>query len=500
MVSKQGLHLISRRNLMLGGGALAALQALPQTAEAEVVSPLVEQLDHGAWPSDATVKKLYEDLLTQRAIQSYMLTLPTLNVIGMRDGSEATFGKGYNVLPIWKDRMNAKTLVPTPNCDVVYSMSYLNLKETGPLVVYAPPNVIGMFTDFFQRTLTDVGAAGPDKAGGGLYLLLPPDYNDQVPGGYFAFRSRTYNVFLFFRTVLAPGPDGPDTTVAVATAERTRVYPLYSLERNRPRMEFPNASPVRVNMMYPTDFAFWEKLKAFIDYEPAESLDPVTRGMLASIGIIKGQPFAPDARRKEILTNAVETAARTIFALRITPEGLPNAPYYSDRHYVNGWGGVDDAFFGSSYQSLDSRAAYFQAAYSSAPAMVADIVGLGSKYPIAFRDAKGELLEGSRSYRLRLPPKIPAHLYWAVTVYNPHDGTMPETSQAFPSRNQFDKVETNPDGSVELYLGPTKPAQAPERNWIQTLEKRAFLVAVRLYGTDQTFYDQTWKPDDLVAL
>jgi len=25
--------------------------------------------------------------------------LPALNVIGMRDGSEATFGKGYNVLP-----------------------------------------------------------------------------------------------------------------------------------------------------------------------------------------------------------------------------------------------------------------------------------------------------------------------------------------------------------------------------------------------------------------
>lgn len=500
MTSEQGSDRISRRAIMLTGGALAALSGLPQPATAQAPSPLVKQLYDGRWPSDDTARKLYEDLIVQRAVQAYMLTLPTLNVIGMRDGSEATVGRGFHVLPIWKDRMNARTLVPTPNCDVVYSMSYLNLKETGPLVVYAPPNVIGMFTDFFQRTLTDVGAAGPDKAGGGLYLLLPPDYNDQVPGGYFTFRSRTYNVFLFFRTVLAPGATGPDTAVAVATAERTRVYPLYSLERNRPRMQFPNASPVRVNMMYPTDFAYWEKLKAFIDYEPAECLDPVTRGMLASLGIVKGQPFAPDARRREVLTRAVETAASMIFALRVVPEGLPNAPYYEDRNYVNGWAGVDDAFFGASYQSLDSRAAYFQAAYSSAPAMVADIVGLGSKYPIAFRDAKGELLDGGRSYRLRLPPKIPAHLYWAVTVYNPHDGTMPETEQAFPSRNQFDKVETNSDGSVELYFGPTRPASAPERNWIQTLRNRAFLVAVRLYGTDQTFYDQSWKPDDVVPL
>ena len=42
-----------------------------------------------------------------------MTMLPALNTIGMRDGSEATFGKGYNVLPIWKDRMDARTWVPT---------------------------------------------------------------------------------------------------------------------------------------------------------------------------------------------------------------------------------------------------------------------------------------------------------------------------------------------------------------------------------------------------
>ena len=65
--------------------------------------------------------------------------------------------------------MDSRAWVPTPNADVIYSMNYLDLKETGPLVVAAPPNVIGMFTDFFQRTITDVGAFGPDRARGGLY-------------------------------------------------------------------------------------------------------------------------------------------------------------------------------------------------------------------------------------------------------------------------------------------------------------------------------------------
>ncbi|MBB4801190.1 hypothetical protein HNP37_001229 [Flavobacterium nitrogenifigens] len=467
---------------------------------AQTTSPLVQKMYNGEWPSKDEIQKNYDYYFEQAAIQAYMASLPALNVIGIRDASEAKFGKGYNILPIWKDRMNAKTLIPTPNCDVIYSMSYLDLKETGPLVVYAPPGVIGMFTDFFQRTLTDVGAAGPDRNAGGLYLLLPPDYDGHVPGGYFAFKSRTYNVFLFFRTVLAAGPNGPDTKKPVATAEMTRVYPLGATESNRPAMKFPNASPERINMMYPTDFSYWEKLKKFIDYEPVGCLDPVSRGQLASIGIIKGQPFNPDAHQKQILTDAVTKAEKMILGFRLHPEGLSMNPYYKDRKYVNVWGGVDADWQTPTYQSLKTQAGYFQIAFSSAPAMVVDAIGMGSKYPNTYIDSEGNFLNGSNSYKLHLPPNIPASLYWAVTAYNPQDGTMPETSQPFPSRNQFDKVKTNSDGSVDLYFGPSKPSASPSENWIQTLPNRALLVAVRLYGTGSAFYDQTWKPDDLVKI
>jgi len=52
-------------------------------------------------------------------------------------------------------------------------------------------------------------------------------------------------------------------------------------------------------------------------------------------------------------------------------------------------------------------------------------------------------------------------------------------------------VKANDDGSVDLYFGPAKPAAAPDTNWIQTAKGRAFLVTIRLYGTDTEFYDQT---------
>ncbi len=64
-------------------------------------------------------------------------------------------------------------------------------------------------------------------------------------------------------------------------------------------MSFPNGSGKRVNMMYPTDFTYWEKLKKWIDYEPVGALPMEVRGMLASLGIIKGQPFVPNPAVKK---------------------------------------------------------------------------------------------------------------------------------------------------------------------------------------------------------
>jgi hypothetical protein len=322
----------------------------------------------------------------------------------MRDGSEATFGAGYNVLPIWKDRMDSRTWVPTPNADVIYSMSYLDLKKDGPLVVAAPHDVIGMFTDFLQRTITDVGLIGPDRARGGLYLLLPPGYDGPVPQGYFTFRSSTYNVFLFFRTIMKKGQGGPDPAPAVALAEQTRVYPLWAAEKDVQPMTFPNASGTRVNMMYPVDHVFWSKLKEFVDYEPVAAIDPELRGVLASIGIVKGQPFKPGAKEQELLKKAVETAPRMIMALRQLgrPDGRDR--YYKDRQYLNTWAGGTAEWLQDGYLDVNQRASYFQIAYSTAPGMVMRTLGAGSKYPFTVRDANGEVLSGSHVYKLHLPP------------------------------------------------------------------------------------------------
>ena len=265
-------------------------------------------------------------------------------------------------------------------------------------------------------------------------------------------------------------------------------------------MQFPSGSGKRVNMMYPVDGAFWTKLKTFVDYEAVSAIDPELRGVLASIGIVKGQPFDPNAKQQELLKKAVETAPKMILATRQLGRPDGRELYYKDRQYFNAWAGGTAEWMQDSYLDVDQRATFFQVAYSSASAMVMHTIGAGSKYPSTLKDATGEFLNGSNAYKLHLPPHPPAALFWAVTAYNITDGTMVEAPQLMPSINSFNKVAANGDGSVDLWFGPSKPANGPESNWIQTVNGRNFLVTLRLYGTGVEFFDQTWKPDDVAKV
>jgi len=286
----------------------------------------------------------------------------------------------------------------------------------------------------------------------------------------------------------------------VANAEQTRVYPLWAPEKDVKSMEFPNASGKRVNMMYPTDFTYWTKLKELVDYEPLSAINAESRGVLASIGIVKGQPFKPTGVQKAALEKAVTVAPRMILAMRQLGRADGRSLYYKDRQYENAWCGATSENYQETYVDIDQRAAYYQYAYSSASAMVMRTIGAGSKYPFTTRDADGEFLNGSNTYKLHLPPNAPAGLFWAVTAYNITDGTMPETEQLLPSTNGYYDLPKNKDGSIDIWFGPKRPEGIAEPAFIQTVPGRHFLAALRLYGTGVEFYDQTWKPNDVVKV
>ena len=158
---------------LVGGLAMSGLatQALAQETSFDKLAnlPFAE-----GRPTKETAQTLRDELLFQRATQTYLWALPLINTLGMQVGSEKTFGAGYNVLPIWKKRLDAKTLVTTPNSDVLYAMSYVDLGKDGPLVMDAPTHLQGILIDYWQRPIPvdggkffgDVGLFGPDGGQG----------------------------------------------------------------------------------------------------------------------------------------------------------------------------------------------------------------------------------------------------------------------------------------------------------------------------------------------
>jgi hypothetical protein len=116
---------------------------------------------------------------------------------------------------------------------------------------------------------------------------------------------------------------------------------------------------------------------------------------------------------------------------------------------------------------------------------------------IATFDSNGNPLDGSRNYKLHLPPDIPASNFWSVIVYDNHTRLMICTDQPWPSvHSQSSKLLVNPDGSVDAWFGPKAPA-GKENNWVKTIPGKGWNMILRLYYPMETWFDKSWKPGEV---
>jgi len=445
-----------------------------------------------AYPTKETSARLYDELQFQRAVQVYLWALPAMNMVAMRDGQAAAFGAGNNVLAVWKDRPNAKTLITTANPDVIYGLGFVDLKD-GPVVFEAAPQMQGLLDDFWHRPLTDIGAAGPDQGKGGKYLLLPPGYTGETPAGYYVMKSPTYGVFVFLRAFLVDGK----TDAGVKLMEQSRIYPLAQKD-NPPAMKFPNASAKPADYDFKRDLRYFESLAEFINHEPVAPEDMAMRGMAASLGIVKGRPFQPDAKMKALLNTAGDVAYKMAAVIDFDSR-YPDTLIYPDRKWEVVFLGGSPVFRKDSYLDFDAMISFFHRGYSTSPAMVLAMPGKGSQYLIGIRDADGDSLSAGQSYRLHVPKDVPAANYWSVVLYDADTRSLLDNGEPFPSIASNSNLKPNADGSSDIYFGPTAPKVA-NANWIKTVPGRGYFVGMRLYGPTQVFFDKTWKPDDIVKV
>ena len=90
--------------------------------------------------------------------------------------------------------------------------------------------------------------------------------------------------------------------------------------------------------------------------------------------------------------------------------------------------------------------------------------------------------------------KIPAAIFWSVTVISPLLAPVSTTAN-LPSLNTMDNPVMNSDGTTDIYFGPKSPGEG--KNWIATIPGKGWFTLLRLYGLKKAFFDQTRKPDDI---
>jgi hypothetical protein len=443
-------------------------------------------------PTEATVEKVYDYLDRTRALEAFLNTIPAMSVYSIREGQRAAGQDGSNKVIIFDTLMDSKSLFLTANTSTMYAVGFLDLKKDGPTVVDLPPRMLGILDDMAFLYMTDLGMAGPDKGQGGKFLVLPPGYEGNVPKGYYVVPSNTYGVWLFMRGYLDKGVEAASANIR----DNLKVYPLAKKD-NPPPMEFINGSGMEINAVLPNDFSFFKNVHAVLQEEPAGFLGPEISGQLAAIGLEKGKPFPSDERMTEILVDAAAIGNAAARAISYSPRNPGLYTYGKGSGWFQPIIGGSTVYMDNGVRVLDGRVFYHFGYICVSPAMSSKSPGKGSDYSMGMVDSEGRPFDGSKTYKLRMPPDIPVKDFWALTMYDTQTRCQLQTDQQFPTLDSYrEGMKTNADGSIDVYFSP-EPPPGQESNWLQTIPGKSWFVALRMYGPLEPWLDQTWRPGEL---
>ena len=444
-----------------------------------------------AFPTEKSIRKIYDEMDLQRATQAYMDFYPALSVYAIVKSQirDFRFKTSSDIAvaadPGWKP----SEPFLTGNNSTVYAIASLDLKVDGPTVVEIPPGMMGTANDALFKFLVDFGFVGPDKGAGGKYLFVPPGYDGKAPDDCFVIQSPSYRIWVMMRGF---GEVGLGDQAVAWFEKHLGVYPLSTGPRP---CSFENASGMGINPLPAEDGSVFEMLDEIIQHEPKELFGAEQLGRLATLGIRQGQPFNPDDRMQRILDQGAKQGVAMCRAI-LYASREPDIRYWSERHWEKMFL-YNTTFERDGVNDIDARTLWHYQAIVVSPNLLSTTPGAGTAYLTSFRDKNDLFLDGGKNYRLRVPANPPVKRFWAVTAY---DTTTRGLLDAGDNVNKTVGSNGNPvansDGSVDVYFGAKAP-KGMERNWVPTNPNKGFFLVFRFYGPMEGYIEKTWVLNDL---
>ena len=438
-------------------------------------------------------QELNERAIHRRAVEAVIWGMPAVNYdLMLQEMLTQTKARQHQIL-YWGRALNWMNQTLTPNPDTIYFMTFFDTHQ-GPVVIDVPPvnggSLNGNIVTLWQMPLEDVGLLGLDKGVGGKFAILPPGYTGDVPEGYHALPSDTFEGYALLRSNLASHSD-EDVAKSIEYGKKVKVYPLSQAEKP-PETPFVDAKDVLFDSTIRFDSTFFEHLNRIVQSEPWIARDMAMIDPLRSLGIEKGKPFKPDAETRRILDSAAAEAKAWL-----------------DARYEAGWapffegtswrpGGIPELAKAvtSGYTETDTYPTDWRGVIYTLGYIGIKRLGTGQFYLLTPKDKDGDMLDGARTYKLTVPANAPVDQYWSVTVYDRQTHALVKNMDRASRASNSSELKKNADGSVDIYFGPKAPA-GKETNWVPTDPLREFELMFRAYGPRKEFFEKAWVLADV---
>src|SRR5271157_1613054 len=260
-----------------------------------------------------TPQELASRTVYRRAVDAVIWGAPAVTLDMMRQAYFRDAKASYNDIVWWPKGAGWQNQSLDVDTSVRYLFVFSNTKNDGPIVLDLPAAIpqakfLGTILDTWQVPLTDIGVGGK----GGKYLILPPDYKDEVPAGYIPLRPKTYNIYMLIRSIVASRSE-EDVRAGDELVQQIRIYPL-SQAGNPPKPRFVDMTDKLYNAVVPYDDSFYDSLARVINEEPVQSRDLEMMGILLPLGIEKGKEFNPDPATRTLVKAAAAEAQAWLIA------------------------------------------------------------------------------------------------------------------------------------------------------------------------------------------
>jgi len=439
---------------------------------------------------------------------------PEVNAQVKRLASEVfVFAYPLVLMDVTKDAMTATTPIntfaherslPEPgakdatdaNGDVLFSRAWLDVSKE-PIVITVPDFRDRYYLIALIDGWTNVYASlGTRTIGHGkqAYAIVGPGWKGKLPDDTLEIKSPTGMVWAVGRIAIAGESDQAavrklqdeiELTPLASWKEKQKQKAKKRRGKSKAPEPEPKAATAAASTSSPVDqvaamdaATFFTRFASLLPANPPAKEDAPIVEKIKTFGIVGGEPYTT-AKLDPPSVRGVEAGVKSVYATMVSAAGG------SLGDLRNGWTiHADTGRYGIDY---GTRA-------------VMALVGLGANAPedavfAATRlDASGKPLQGETRYVLHFDKGAapPTDAFWSLSMYDEAHHLAANALERYRIGDR-DKLKTNADGSLDIWLGNANPGGDKESNWLPA-PKGEFNLMLRIYWPKAEVIQRQWVP------